>query len=100
LRRPIRPGELAVQTSVIEDPSRLTDDAVDPRIRVGAGHRVQHHRPDSSQGKFARKHQSVRTSPGDDDINHNSTMQRCEQRSRPSKTLVALPCGQPSGQEW
>lgn len=69
-----RPGERAVQTSVIKDPGRLPHDAVDPRLRVGAGRRIQYHRPDPGQSQFAGQHQPIGASPRDDDVNHGDSL--------------------------
>jgi hypothetical protein len=59
---------------VIKDPGRLAHNAVDPRLRVRAGERIQHHRPDPSQSQFAGQHQSVWAGPGDDDLNHGASL--------------------------
>jgi hypothetical protein len=68
------PGERAVQTSVIKDPGCLAHNAVDPRLRVRAGKRIQHHRPDPGQSQFAGQHQPVWAGPGDDDLNHGASL--------------------------
>jgi hypothetical protein len=49
-----RSGEHAVQTSMIKNPNPLAQNAVDPRLRVRARHRIQHDRPDPSQCQFRR----------------------------------------------
>jgi hypothetical protein len=59
---------------VIKDPGRLAHNAVDPRLRVRAGERIQHHRPDPSQSQFAGQHQPVWAGPGDDDLNHGASL--------------------------
>jgi len=53
----------------------LSDNAVGSSAWIRAGHRIQHHRPDPGQPKFAREHQSIWTRTGNDDVNH------CAQRS-------------------
>jgi hypothetical protein len=70
LRRLRRPGERAVQTTMVEDPNPLADNAVGAPQGIGTGHRLQHHRPDTGQSQFIGQHQSVRAGTGDDDINH------------------------------
>jgi hypothetical protein len=57
------PGKHAVQTSVIKNPSRFAHNAVGPRLRVGARHWIQHHRPDSGQSEFNGQHQSIWAGP-------------------------------------
>jgi hypothetical protein len=70
-RRILGPCERAVQTSMVENTNALAHDAVDPWLRVGAGHRIQDHRPDPRQSQFAGKHEPIRTAARDDDFSHS-----------------------------
>ena len=55
---------------MIKNPNPLAHNAVDPRVRVRTGHRIQHHRLDPSQSQFAGQHQPIRAGSRDDDLRH------------------------------
>ena len=55
---------------MIKNPNPLAHNAVDPRVRVRTGHRIQHHRLDPSQSQFAGQHQPIRAGSRDNDVNH------------------------------
>ena len=55
---------------MVQDPNRLSHNAVGARLRIRPRHRVEHHRPDAGQSQFAGYHQSVRAGARDHHINH------------------------------
>jgi hypothetical protein len=68
--RLIRTGERTVQPTVVQYPNALSVNAVGSSLWVGAGHRIQHHRPNPGQCQLAGQHQTIRTGARDDDVNH------------------------------
>ena len=54
---------------MIKNPNPLAHNAVDPRVRVRTGHRIQHRRLDPSQSQFAGQHQPIRAGSRDNDVN-------------------------------
>jgi hypothetical protein len=83
-RRLRRTRECVVQATMVQDPNPLADNAVGSWLWVGARHRLQHHRADTGQSEFAGHHQSIRTSAGDDDVNHLAELNSWEWPRQPA----------------
>jgi hypothetical protein len=83
-RRTLRTRECVVQTTMVQDPNPLADNAVGSRLWIGARHRLQHHRADTGQSEFAGHHQPIRTSAGDDDVNHLAELSSSERSRQPA----------------
>jgi len=55
---------------MVQDPNRLSHNAVGTRFRIGPEHRVKYDRSDPGQSQFAGQHQPIGAGTRDDDINH------------------------------